>query len=115
MITFEEAKRLSILKWKWLSRQDEVIIDGRLYRTIPELRYVKHACGFCELYWDDSVNRKSTCGKCPLNLCGSLYKNSACLHENHPFNKYQEAETPEDIKKYARKVLNLIKKAKESI
>jgi len=113
MITFEEAKRLSILKWEWLSRQNEVVSTFKLVKAIPELRCLQNNCGFCELYWEDSLNKVSTCGKCPLNLCGPLYEDSACLHENHPFNKYQESETPEDIKKYACKVLNLIKKTKK--
>jgi len=114
MITFEEAKRLSILKWEYLSQNDGPVEAYYLTCAIPEIIGLLHCCGFCELYYNQGKSTtKDICGKCPLAIGYENTKYSACVQDAHPFSKYEEAETEEEYKKYALEVLELCKNAKD--
>ena len=98
-LTHEEAKRLSILKW------EAIVKNNGSSEHLPEiLASLLSECGYCEKY-RDKWNRN--CGKCPLNLKGNLTEFSmGCLVPGHPWNIWADNKTKEN----AQAVLDLILK-----
>lgn len=102
MITFAEAKKLSILKWEFIYNHDGN--SERLLNTIPELKNLYNNCGFCHLYKFNKDNDKFSCGKCPI-IVGTLI----CIDDMHPFSIW----TNNNTKQNAKNVLDIILNAKD--
>ena len=112
--TFEEAKRLSIIKWEWLyENSEEIPFDIDLFKTSDllkecadrheEIDELKDNCGFCE-YFRPYFN--SGCGRCPLNPEINRGRgNLGCLMHTHPYKMWSNVPTKEN----AKAVLDLIK------
>jgi len=96
-LSFEEAKRLSIIKW-------ELYVNHNGYTSnLPtELDELQSNCGLCELhktkFWHD-------CDECELSIAGQ-----ACYKKDSLYNLWLENRS----KQNAKNVLNFIKSLKEN-
>lgn len=100
ILTFKEAKRLSLLKWKYISEHEGG--DIGLLQAHPELKGLWASCGLCELH-----NKEYTgCRGCPLQD-----KNvEICCHE---FTKWVNTVTPRWEKYWSKKLYQRIQNLKE--
>ena len=95
-LSFEEAKRLSIIKWEWLSTPKET----RQPKMPGEIVSLLANCGFCERY-------EQYCRACEINMGLT----DGCFNTRHLFYLFFIADKDSKTKA-AKKVLELIKNAK---
>ncbi len=93
-MTKKEAKRLSILKWEFIVKNDG---DYKLCKLPEELRNLESQCGFCEKYY------KKDCDGCPINNTDI----GKCWYDKHPYSTWYHNRTVSN----AQIMLDLIKKS----
>lgn len=116
MITFDEAKELTIVKWKWFSghgRQEEESTlkhYDRMLGAHPELRKILSNCGFCEkfLVWHIERERRICTPGCPM-----MVEDEKCTNSSHPYANWTVEANAELSKEKALVVLKIAKAAKE--
>lgn len=109
MITYTEARNLSIRKWRWIVDNWDYTLSNdenitRLLQAIPELACFKTHCGWCE------YNHHRICYYCRFCYYCALSKISnekACLNWFHVFDN--EEYSKEVRQENAIKILNACK------
>ncbi len=112
-LTLKEAKRLSLLKWKWYIKHYRYNIDHHhnfgkrilphLLKDLPELRKLESECGLCE-YYHITLDEDGTCPSCPLKDKGCI-----CAKE---WDKWTRVTDMEERRKLAQAIYDRIKKIK---
>ena len=99
---FEEAKRLSIMKWELLLEKP---FDYDRIRNHPEFLHLTSRCGMCEYY-------ESDCDLCPLDD-----HTNECAKEHAIFWSYVDPKyglrNEVEAKIWAKRLLDRIKEIKE--
>ena len=102
-MTFKKAKKLSIMKWEFLSKRGfHDNIYEELNAKFPELKDLSNSCGFCEYFKVNSYRCK-----CLLEEKWGLN----CFHEESLY--YRWSNIREDSKKLAKRILEDIKNCHE--
>jgi hypothetical protein len=103
-LSFEEAKRLSIIKWEATINQ-----GGNLYKIPRGIRKLKHYCGFCERYKVVSnENLGEDCDRCEFGKVAGK-----CVLDNSLFDDWYTSRY-EDRTHKAKIILECIKSLKEN-
>ena len=111
-LTRKRAKELCIKKWEYIVKNK----GGRngLYDVLPELRLLLSGCAYCELYLGTRSKTLDECAKCLIRPKVNEYddlNDLGCSQRNHPFFKWENAQTTKLKIKYAKELLELIKKS----
>ena len=127
-LSFEEAKKLSIKKWEFLSKYGFIDTDERgrdyeefLYKS--GLAKLPYECGFCAIYLGfDKDPHRENCVDCPLMIDGMCCADDGHVYMEHTklwdpilecYIEEEKKELHEQSKEIAKRMLNLIKNAKE--
>lgn len=108
-ISIAEAKRLSIIKWEMIVKQNG---DDKGTDEHPELKKLNNNCGFCERwrYPTNKVgeyNTGSDCGKCEFAKAQGTY----CSNDDIPnvYTEWCDSDYPSsESKQLAQQILDLI-------
>lgn len=105
-LSFEEAKRLSIIKWEAIVK-NKGSYDERFLNNIPEIRDINAHCGFCERYDSKLGNYHVKCSSCEYgNIAGNCYSSESLFmkYHNESYNRLSNA----------KKILKVIKQLNEN-
>lgn len=115
LLTKQQAKDLSILKWQYFYDHPECWIIWNMPEKIySKLENYKHNCPLCQLYQTSRYCKK----ECPLVIAshqcvsGGSISNTPEVKKNSYFKKWQNAESDKTRKKYAGLILQIIKEWK---
>lgn len=103
-ITFDEAKELSLKKWKFLMENPDKSIEDAI-REFPVIEYLHGKCGFCEL---SLRGHSPKCNLCPIGT--KTTEPGSCIPE---FEGWASGDA-ETKKECATKIYYKIKKSKEA-
>ncbi len=104
-LSFEEAKRLSLFKWKiLLTNPLSKAID--IFHANLELDNLKHYDGFCER-WSYNDSTYMDCPKCEFGKIAGR-----CLMETSLYYKYHMEKNLSLKKKIIKQICNVIKNLK---
>jgi len=98
-------KQKCLIMWEWIAE------DGSRYKEdfFEYLKMPEYHCPQCLCYACDQVLTQgfTECSNCPIKWTGSL--NGGCLDGGSPYNLWDTAESHIEAKKYAKKIVKLIK------
>jgi len=102
-MTKAQAKKYSLMKWKYLMKTGEYFLPLERFGNINNFPY---KCGLCKEYLKDNDNQlnfsyfnthplpsKENCKDCPLFLAGEY-----CLKRNSYHSRWEQSKTKEDRK-----------------
>jgi len=104
-LSFEEAKRLSIIKWEAIIEQEGILIN------VPEeIKGLRSHCGFCQrhMIFNDPINDKN-CINCELGKIAM-----PCTQENSVYDLWYQANRRTNKIQFAKQLLEVIKSLKEN-
>lgn len=104
-LSFEEAKRLSIIKWKAIIEQ-----DGILTKVPEEIKGLRSHCGFCQrhMIFNDPINDRD-CNNCELGK-----RAMPCTQKNSGYELWYSAKSETNRIHFAKQLLDTIKQLKEN-
>ena len=106
-LSFEEAKRLSIIKWKAIVKAKGES-SWMFLHSIDELKDLAAHCGFCERWKFDENPTKFHCSRCEYGIVAGQ-----CYNHNTLFWQFQNGRSSDDLNK-AKQILKIIKSLKEN-
>ena len=110
-LSFEEAKRLSIIKWTKIVEllENDNSFDGYnitdFLKQMPEISQLIAACGFCERYVKN-ISFKVGCAMCEFGI-----KTGNCTSNFFLFSHYTDSYRYKKLE-YAKQILETIKSLK---